>query len=179
MVTQPYNKPNFELIGIADGGIYYRRNDPFPRTWFAKGFSVEPDDSAVRQKIAQGKEANLTYAYVDRPVDCTTGDGGTASITEYRPDDVGIKTRGSGGLLVLTDQYYPGWQASIDGTPAPILRADTVFRAVCVPSGEHTVRFEFRPMALFVGMAISGFCWLGWLILLIRFRGRGKAQTGE
>src|SRR5260221_6723064 len=93
MLPRPNMTPILELIAIADDATYYRRNDPFPRTWFAKGFSVEPDDSAVRQKIAQGKEANLTYAYVDRPVDCTTGDGGTASITEYRPDDVGIKTR--------------------------------------------------------------------------------------
>src|SRR5262249_39025460 len=155
--------------------IYYRRNDAFPRAWFAKGFSVEPDDATVRQKIAQGKEANLTYAYVDRPIECSTGDG-AASITEYRPNDVGIKTNGPGGLLVLTDQYYPGWQASIDGKPVPMVRADTVFRAVCVAAGEHIVRFEFRPMALFVGTVISGLCWLAWLVLSLRFRGREKAQ---
>jgi len=164
MVTQPYNKPNFDLIGIAEGGIYYRRNDPFPRAWFAKSFSVELDDATVRQKIAQGKEANLTMAYLDRPLDCTTSDAGTASITEYRPNDISIKTAGPGGLMILTDQYYPGWQAQIDGQPAPIYRADTAFRAVCVPPGDHTVQFEFRPAALYIGMAISA---LGWLAVII------------
>jgi hypothetical protein len=164
MVTQAYDKPNFKLIGIAEGGIYYRRTDPFPRAWFAKSFSVEPDDTTARQKIVQGTEANLTTAYIDRPLDCATSDSGTASITDYRPNDIAIKTSGPGGLMVLTDQYYPGWQASIDGQPAPIYRADTAFRAVCVPSGDHTVKFEFRPAALYIGMAISV---LGWLAVIV------------
>lgn len=164
--TEPYDKPNFELIGIS-GGIFYRRKDAFPRAWIAQTLVTEPNDDAVRQRIASGKEDLRATVFVDHTVTCPTS-GGTASITDYRVNSVGIKA--GGGLLVLSDQYYPGWQATIDGTPSEIVRADTVFRAVCVPSGDHVIRFDYRPLTFYAGAALSGLGWLAILILAIVMR---------
>src|SRR5207248_5438772 len=91
----------------------------------------------------------------------------TTAITSYRPNDITIKTSGDGGLLTLSDQYYPGWQASIDGQAVDIVRADTAFRAICVPSGDHMVLFEYRPRSLYIGLAISIVGWLALTILMI------------
>ena len=52
-----------------------------------------------------------------------------------------------GGFLVLNDLWHPWWFAELDGTPADILRANVLFRAVAVPPGAHVVRFAFRPIA--------------------------------
>ncbi len=52
-----------------------------------------------------------------------------------------------GGFLVLNDLWHPWWFAELDGKPAPILRANVLFRAVAMPPGRHTVRFRFRPVA--------------------------------
>jgi hypothetical protein len=49
------------------------------------------------------------------------------------------------GYLVLTDTEYPGWQAMVDGSPVPILRANFLFRAVALTPGEHQVIFFYRP----------------------------------
>ncbi len=163
MTTKPYDKPNFELIGITDNNFYYRRKDAFPRAWIAKNVVVEPNDDVVRERIASGKENLQDTVFVERPLD-RPSKGGTAAITDYRPNDVTIKTGGDGGPLILSDQYYPGWRVTVDGQPAEIIRADTAFRAVCVPSGEHTVRFEYRPISLYVGLAISA---IGWVTLLL------------
>jgi hypothetical protein len=161
--TKPTDKPGqLKLIGVADGGIYYQRTDPFPRAWVAQTVVVEPNDDAVRQRIGSGKENLSQTIFLDHALDCPSA-GGTASITDYRPNDVTIRTSGRGGVLTLSDQFYPGWLASVDGQPAEIVRADTVFRAVCVPSGDHVVRFEYRPVSFFVGLAVSG---IGWLALL-------------
>jgi len=72
-----------------------------------------------------------------------------------------------GGVLVLTDQFYSGWRATLDGQPADLYRADTVFRAVCVPAGDHVVRFEYRPLSLYIGMIVSAISWLAIMFLAI------------
>ena len=51
-----------------------------------------------------------------------------------------------GGFVVLNDLWHRWWQADIDGMPAPVLKANVLFRAVEVPAGKHTVRFVFRPI---------------------------------
>lgn len=52
------------------------------------------------------------------------------------------------GWLVLGDLDFPGWEADVDGRAVPIHRANGMFRAVCVPGGDHTVRFSFHPWAM-------------------------------
>lgn len=72
------------------------------------------------------------------------------------------------GYLVLPDAYYPGWQAAVDGQPAPIWRANYAFRAVAVPEGQHTVEFVFDPLIWKVSLGVSGatllglLSWAGW-----------------
>jgi hypothetical protein len=72
------------------------------------------------------------------------------------------------GLLILADTFYPGWTATVDGEPAPILRANRLMRAVPVPAGSHRVVFRYRPASVRLGAAISA-CgamvvvgWLAW-----------------
>ncbi len=59
------------------------------------------------------------------------------------------------GLLFVSDAYYPGWTASIDGQPADILRANIAFRAVLVPAGEHQIEMRYEPRSFRYGAAIS------------------------
>jgi hypothetical protein len=62
---------------------------------------------------------------------------------------------GPGGMLVLTDLYHRGWQARVDGAPAPVYLANFLFRAVQVPPGPHVVDFTFDPLSLRIGLAAS------------------------
>lgn len=56
---------------------------------------------------------------------------------------------------MLTDAYYPGWRALVDGRPAKIERADYYFRAVYLEGGKHTIEFVYDPLSFKVGLAIS------------------------
>jgi hypothetical protein len=55
-------------------------------------------------------------------------------------------------LLVVADLDYPGWKATIDGSPAPVLRANGLVRAVPVPEGAHSVTLTFAPDSFFTGL---------------------------
>ncbi|MFA7336433.1 MAG: YfhO family protein [Candidatus Obscuribacterales bacterium] len=57
--------------------------------------------------------------------------------------------------LVLTDTFYPGWKATIDGKDTDILRANLLFRAVLVPAGEHNVSFEYDPLSFRLGVILA------------------------
>lgn len=59
------------------------------------------------------------------------------------------------GLLVLSELYYPGWEARVDGRPATLLRANVAFSAVWLPPGEHEVEWRFVPRIFQLGLAVS------------------------
>jgi hypothetical protein len=76
-----------------------------------------------------------------------SGAGGAARIRSYGDTEIVIDAdvpRG-GGHVVLNDIYHPAWTATVDGEPAPVLRANVMFRAVAVPEGRHELRFAYRP----------------------------------
>jgi hypothetical protein len=62
----------------------------------------------------------------------------------------------SDSYLVLSEVWYPGWRASVDGALAPVLRANYAFRAVRLTPGEHRVELTFAPRSWTLGLAISG-----------------------
>jgi hypothetical protein len=96
---------------------------------------------------------------------------GEASITDYRADEVAVKTRFTDtGFLVLADQYYPGWRAYIDGEQVLIYRTNAVLRGVVVPPGEHELVFRYLPVKIYAAMALSSFIVLAVIIILIRKR---------
>ena len=64
------------------------------------------------------------------------------------------------GFVVLSDTFDPGWQVTVDGTAAPLLRGNHAFRAVAAPAGSHRIRMVYRPRPLMWGLAVSGACWL-------------------
>lgn len=106
------------------------------------------------------------------------GPAGTARILRYEPDQVVVEVSAERpGYLVLTDNFYPDWEAELDGNAVPLLRAYHTFRAVPVGPGEHTVSFWFRPRALAVGFGIYLLVWallgaFGLGLLVARWRAR-------
>jgi hypothetical protein len=58
-------------------------------------------------------------------------------------------------FLFMSEAFYPGWQAYLDGRPTEILRADYVFRAVPVGPGSHRIELVFEPLTFKIGLSIS------------------------
>ncbi len=103
---------------------------------------------------------------VDGIVPATNAPPGEASIVSYAPKQVVVKTKSAvAGVLLLNDRWHPDWQVTVDGQPAPLLRANFIMRGVAVPAGEHTVEFRFNPphgtlwvslSAIVVGLILVG-----------------------
>jgi len=59
------------------------------------------------------------------------------------------------GLLVLSEVFYPGWKAWVDGDEVAILRAQHALRAVPIAQGTHRVVMTFEPLSVKIGLAVS------------------------
>ncbi len=80
------------------------------------------------------------------------------------------------GFLFVSDLFYPGWKAYIDGKESKIYRTNYVFRAVFVPEGEHEVKFVYKPDSFFNGLKVSG---LSALSLLMFGFVLGRRKSGS
>jgi hypothetical protein len=88
-----------------------------------------------------------------------------------------------GGFLLLSDTYYPGWHAKVDGVETSIFRANISVRAVQLPPGARTVEFRYDASPFWKGLTITAvavFLLLLWLALAIHFDRRGRRErSGE
>ncbi len=74
----------------------------------------------------------------------------------YNENEIKFKNNSlKDAVLFLSDTYYPGWNAYVDGKRTKIYTADYAFRAVYFPKGEHTVEFKYEPISFKIGLGVS------------------------
>lgn len=98
-------------------------------------------------------------------------------ISRYENDRVVLSVElEAPGFVVLADVFYPGWEATIDGQPAEILKANRAMRALAVTPGRHTIEYRYRPESWRNGLLLSGVGWAIWLAWLVvcRLMNRSK-----
>jgi hypothetical protein len=100
---------------------------------------------------------------------------GQATMADFKPESLNVSVNTStDAILSVPLPHYPGWQATIDGQPAEILRAYGALSALAVPAGEHSITFVYNPLTYRMGAIISLATWaaLGILgaVFLVRSR---------
>ena len=98
----------------------------------------------------------LLAGCLDPPVQGAAGASRRVTIREHSPHRVRVETAAdSAAYLVLTDTWFPGWRARVDGTEQPIWRADYALRALALGPGPHEVEFRYEPGSLRLGLAFT------------------------
>lgn len=142
----------------------YRLKETLPRTWIVH-----------KSRIVDGRDANLD-ALFDAAFDpahevILESDATPPTMREPSPDEsrskattttpstdeivVQIETP-TAGIAVTSEVYFPGWEATLDGVPATMWKADHALRAVAVPAGKHTLSMRFsRPPGYHRGAVTS------------------------
>jgi len=168
---RPFNPPT---KGAQEVSIEALAPTPLPRAFLLHDYQVLPPEEVPdamrhwrfdpRQKVIIEESLAGIEPVVGLPA------SGSATIVSRKANEVSIMTESEReAILVLTESYYPGWQAEVDGKRAPMLKADYVFRAVSLSPGIHTVIFRFRPATFLIGSALSCvgiIAWLAWALLL-------------
>ena len=162
--------------------VVFENPHALPRAYVVYRSRPAPEVSELLGRISQDGFDPLVESYVEGAPPIAGGPGSrqrgaAAPITLDEERVVEVEpTLASPGFLVLADSFYPGWQATVDGAPAPILPANHLFRAVPVPAGRHRVRFEYRPWSFTLGAGAS-LASLAVIIFLLRPGREASSRT--
>lgn len=164
-LQQPLLRAGWRLVFASHDGHYavYETPDPFPRAYIAYDVVEVPDEATALRTVSEPsfdprKTVVIEAPQVTAPAAPEPVAAGImpARIVTYDSTRAVIETDSSqAGYLVLTDSFYPGWHASIDGKPVEIVRANYLFRAVAMPPGRHRVQFVYNPTSFRIGVAVT------------------------
>ncbi len=153
-------RPHPELP--SPGGYrLYENTNVLPRSYVAYDARyVSTEDEAFNAVSAPGFEPRISVVIEDTAAGAASQAAlrpiTPARIVRYDPTEVVVEAdANSPGHLVLTDTFYPGWTATVDGIETSILQANYLFRAVAVGAGRHTVAFRYTPASFRLGLAVT------------------------
>jgi len=150
-----------ERVGVMDGILVMRDPEALPRAFLVGALRPVPNQEALLSAIAEPEFDPLREVLTESPPASAWPENsgkelGRTTVRIHEPNRVVVDVEASEScVLVLSDTYFPGWKARVDGAIAPIFPAYFAFRGVVIPSGQHVVEFVYEPLPFRVGLAVS------------------------
>jgi hypothetical protein len=147
-------------VTVPAKAVYvYEYKDAYPRALFVSSSRVADEGDDVLGMVMSKDFDPRKEVILEEDVEVEgLGEGsGKAEVIKDQEVEVEVSVEAdSPGFLLVSDTYYPGWRAEIDGKPTEIYRVNYAFRAVPVKVGKHLVKFSYSPTNWRVGVWISG-----------------------
>ena len=157
----------------------YRFGEASPMAWVASSIVKAPDDAilgtvrdprfgaSVQRQVAlfdtaaavQGQAAN---AALPAP------SGNSAEVLSYAPGRISLRLAQpaqAGNALVVSENYFPGWTATVNGQATPVARADYSLIGVPLPAGATEIQLAFHDPAYGTGKGVTLLAILAALLL--------------
>jgi hypothetical protein len=127
----------------------------FPRAWTVHKTILAPNEPNGYNMMNTGTfDLRTTALVLKTPPQLGTCDGAdrVTAVEERQTSQLVKVEMACKGMLMISDNYYPGWYAELDGNSVEILRTNMAIRGVVVPAGKHTVTMNYRPFSTYFGM---------------------------
>lgn len=154
----------WRFVAEAGQSRIYENPRAMPRAWLVpEVLNLKPEDILVaikHSRLPDGRAFDpARTALLEEPVSLSPQNfdpAASAQITQFSNTLMEVQTSSVlPSFLITSDVYYPGWQATLDGAPVKLFRANYALRGVQVPAGNHVVRFEYTPKTFYYGASIS------------------------
>jgi hypothetical protein len=149
-----------------------------PRAKLYSNWQVMTNNDATLQTLASQnfdpeKTVLVSTSLPGAPMDPANENSGTVDYKSYAPKTIVLAAQADKpSVLLLNDKFDPGWQVSVDEKPATLLRCNFIMRGVFLPSGSHTVEFQFSaphgPLYITLVSMGAGILLCGFLFFSIR-----------
>ncbi len=164
ILSYPVSNKGFRLVKkdkVKDKDVYLYEYRQYPGRFlfFPKAQYIDDDQKTMLKMIDQKsdftKELIIAGKSPDGPKEAGASKG-NVRLVSYSPNKVVLSSESDGGGFVyLSDTYYPGWRAYVDGKETKIYRANLAFRAVRVPAGTHSIVFRYVPLIFYAGLVLT------------------------
>jgi hypothetical protein len=147
-----------EVFQGQSGVKVFENQRAFPRAWSVHGSRKVAGEKQARELLADpGFDArNEVFLVAENPPRLATCGGDDVSMPRHTPNYVRIDAQmRCRGMVILTDTWFPGWRATVDGKRARIERAFGFVRGVVVEPGTHVIEMRYRPVSVYVGAGLS------------------------
>ncbi|MEZ4733518.1 MAG: YfhO family protein [Caldilineaceae bacterium] len=171
----PLPTGKFEVALDAPGPLaLYRNTSAMPRAWLVHQAETVPNNAQALTAIQAATfdpRQQAVLSTIEPPPSLAPATGPeTVQITHYGSNELTLQVEASApALLVLSEIWYPGWRATVNGVPVPLFQANSALRAVPVPGGTTTVELRFAPLSWRLGLAFFG---LGCVLLIVVWIGQ-------
>ncbi len=149
---------DFSLYFEDDAWRIWEYKKVLPRTLVLGNVLVRKDRQGIVDALLDPSVDLKNTVVLEEDVDTSKNDKqfeGVVTIIDYQPEKVTIKAHSNVPAWVfLSDNFYPGWKAYVDGEETKIYRANYSFRAVHVSNGEHIVTFQYEPISFKIGLLL-------------------------
>jgi len=156
VVSRTPTRPGLhEMITGKTGIKVWYNPEAFPRAWTVHQIVVAPNEWNGADMVNTWPFDLRTTALTVRskPQLDTCGGADKVNRIDEKPSAVRVDVEmACKGMLVVSDNWYPGWHAYIDGNSAAIWKVNTVIRGVVVGPGKHTVTMNYRPFSVYFGL---------------------------
>ncbi|MBU0671467.1 MAG: YfhO family protein [Candidatus Margulisbacteria bacterium] len=170
------------MVYAKKGAYVYENSNVLPKAFLVHEAKVLPSIAGVLKELNAGGFMAKTRVLLEEapPAEIYESDlPESVRIEQYLPTGISIKVKAaSPGFLIISENWYPSWQASINGKPAKIYKAYLTLMAIYVEKGEHLVRFSHRSSSLRAGTVIT-IATIGFLIATIFLAVRRKKGNND
>ena len=136
----------------------YQAPNAFSRAWIVhKSVLASTQEAAFHQLDQQDLHTTaILETSPPRPLETAKVDIESVRFSSWAPESFTANaTAASDGLLVLSEMYYPGWRATVNGKSAQIYRVDGALRGIAVSPGSNRIEIEYAPSSFRLGAVIS------------------------
>lgn len=160
---QVQQNPGYELVAAFDNQVKLFENaNALPQAYVVHQAAVSRSPEQTGKALAASDfdfhksviVEGTTAVALDKPISAGVVDDARLNRLSANEVEV-VATTSQPGYLVLTDAFYPGWQATINGAPAEISRANYMFRAVRLEPGTSLVNFKYQPLSFLLGLCAA------------------------
>ncbi len=148
-----------EIFTGASGLKVYETPGVFPIAWVVhqaeRAASPAEMENIIENRLEDLRSKAVLFGAPPKLASCDAA-GETAVLERLTGGGANIAVRlNCAGMVLMSDTFYPGWKAEVDGQPAPIVEADGFMRGVAVPAGTHVVALRYRPASVYAGAGLT------------------------